>query len=91
MTNDKNERDFRDSATVFTDDEVERFARENGVAADEVRILIEQYGNERVFLVQAAKDLRERSSEREAADQVTREARQQQARFHLDKPTDGNG
>ena len=55
----------------------------------EVRILIEQYGNERVFLVQAAKDLRERSNDDSGADEVTSEARLQQTPMHLGKTSDG--
>ncbi|WP_352640316.1 DUF3606 domain-containing protein [Mesorhizobium sp. M0220] len=85
MADDKSKRDFRDRDRVSAEDEreVEYFAQQNGITADQVRRLIKSFGNDRGRLTEAAKALRGISPA--GADEVTREARQQTTPMHLDK------
>ncbi|MER8636523.1 DUF3606 domain-containing protein [Mesorhizobium sp. M1365] len=86
MADDKSKRDFRERDRVSTEDdrEVEYFAQQNGITADQVRQLIKSFGNDRGRLTVAAKALRGISPA--GADEVTREARQQATPMHLGKP-----
>ncbi|TIL55689.1 MAG: DUF3606 domain-containing protein [Mesorhizobium sp.] len=61
MADDKSKRDFRDRDRVSAGDdyEIEYFAQQNGVSADQVRQLIKRNGNDRTTLTEAAKALRE--------------------------------
>lgn len=59
----KTKRDYRDRDRGSADDdhEVRHFAEQNGVDPDQVPDLIRKVGNKREDLVEAAKELRERS------------------------------
>ncbi|RWP00923.1 DUF3606 domain-containing protein [Mesorhizobium sp.] len=59
---DKSKRDFRhrDRVSAGDDYEIEHFAQQNGVSADQVRQLIKRKGNYRATLTEAARVLRER-------------------------------
>ncbi|MER8468142.1 DUF3606 domain-containing protein [Mesorhizobium sp. M1405] len=86
MADDKSKRDFRDRDRIAAEDEreVEYFAQQNGITADQVRQLIKSFGNDRGRLIEAAKALRGISPA--GADEVTSEARQQRTPMHLGKP-----
>ncbi|MER8725234.1 DUF3606 domain-containing protein [Mesorhizobium sp. M1027] len=86
MADDKSKRDFRERDRVAAEDdrEIEYFAQQNGITADQVRQLIKSFGNDRGRLTVAAKALRGISPA--GADEVTREARQQATPMHLGKP-----
>ncbi|TIP26401.1 MAG: DUF3606 domain-containing protein [Mesorhizobium sp.] len=62
MADDKSKRDFRDRDRVSAGDdyEIEFFAQQNGISADQVRQLIKNKGNDRATLAEAARALRER-------------------------------
>jgi hypothetical protein len=62
MADDKSKRDFRDRDRVSAGDdyEIEYFAQQNGISADQVRQLIKNKGNDRATLAEAARALRER-------------------------------
>ncbi|MER8398018.1 DUF3606 domain-containing protein [Mesorhizobium sp. M1348] len=77
---------FRDRDRIAAEDEreVEYFAQQNGITADQVRQLIKSFGNDRGRLIEAAKALRGISPA--GADEVTSEARQQRTPMHLGKP-----
>ncbi|RWI27811.1 MAG: DUF3606 domain-containing protein [Mesorhizobium sp.] len=59
--NNKN-RDYLDRDRLLVDeyDEVEHFARDNGVSPSQVRKLIKKNGNDRKTLIQAVRALRDR-------------------------------
>jgi hypothetical protein len=60
MADDKSKRDFRDRDRVSAaeDYEVEHFAQQNGITAQQVRDLIAKHGNSRATLTEAARKLR---------------------------------
>jgi hypothetical protein len=61
MADDKSKRDFRDRDRVSPGDyEIEYFAQQNGVSADQVRQLIKSKGNDRAALADAERALRVR-------------------------------
>ncbi|WP_287181089.1 DUF3606 domain-containing protein [Mesorhizobium sp.] len=55
MGDDMSERDFRDRVSAGDDYEIEYFAQQNGVSADQVRQLIKGNGNNRAALTEAAR------------------------------------
>ena len=68
--------------------EIEHFARQNGLAVEQVKRLIAEHGDDRATLTEAAKALKESGDQDiRGADQVTRQARQQATPMHLGKTT----
>jgi hypothetical protein len=56
-------KDFPDRSRLSIDDyyEIDNFARENGISPSKVRWLMKRNGGDRMILIQAAKELRERN------------------------------
>ncbi|MER9891944.1 hypothetical protein NKJ40_07530 [Mesorhizobium sp. M0119] len=79
MADDKSTRD-RDRLGSSQDYDVEHFARQNGIAVDQVPELIRANDNDRAGVAEATKALRRAAGR---SDRTAREIRQERARMHL--------